>query len=61
MNKKIELPCELNENKPCRFYGNKRFNYGFVNGTAGYCFKEKRFIDKMELNKIDCPSKRRNN
>jgi len=28
----------------CEHGGNKRFNHGFVSGTSGYCWLNKRFL-----------------
>jgi hypothetical protein len=39
------------EKKMCRYGGNKRYNYGFLSGTAGYCFKDKKFLVKIK----ECP------
>ena len=39
----------------CEFGGNKRYNYGFVSGTASYCRKIKIFI--CDFNDRKCPYK----
>ena len=53
-----EYPCELSDSGFCIYGGSKRFNYGFVCGSAGYCRKEKRFIYNMLFGKyISCPLK----
>lgn len=37
--------------KMCSFGGNKRYSFGFVSGTSGYCWKKKCFTHEME----ECP------
>ena len=51
-----EYPCELSKTGTCQYGGGKRFNYGFVSGTASYCRKSKRFIYNLLFQKdIKCP------
>lgn len=40
--------CRLMETEECRYAGNKRFNYGFVQGTAQYCRYKKCFVSLLE-------------
>jgi len=48
--KKNKYLCQK-EKKMCQYGGNKSYNYGFVSGTSGYCFKDKKFLDKVNV----CP------
>jgi len=46
-----EYPCILSPTKLCNYGGNKRYNYGFLSGTAEYCRKIKCWIVDIK----DCP------
>jgi hypothetical protein len=39
-----EYPCTLSPTGLCIYGGNKRYNYGFFSGTAGYCRKLKCWV-----------------
>lgn len=43
---KDKMECSLTETL-CEHCVNKRYNYGFVSGTASYCKIEKRFTANM--------------
>jgi hypothetical protein len=47
-----KYPCKLAIEKVCQYGGGKRFNYGFVNGTAEYCRKYKRWVSNLK----ECPA-----
>ena len=49
-------PCPLSPTGYCKHGGNKRFNYGFMNGTASYCRKVKKWIyNNFKGRSIECP------
>ena len=52
-----EYICSLSLSGTCKYGGNKRFNYGFVSGTAEFCRhpKQKTFVDRMLFGVIKCP------
>ena len=53
---KKEYPCPIAKTKMCRYGGNKRYNYGFMIGTASYCRKVKRWVcdlDKCPLEECE--------
>ena len=37
----------------CQYGGNRRYNYGFVFGTASYCYKSKKWLANLDIMK--CP------
>ena len=43
-----KYPCKLSESLTCEYGGNKRYNYGFVSGTAGYCRKLNKWVSDIE-------------
>jgi hypothetical protein len=47
------FPCKLEkvENHLCRYAGNKAYNYGFVSGTASYCYLIKKWLHDIN----ECP------
>ena len=45
-----KFPCPLVK-KLCEHGGNKRYNFGFLSGTAGYC----RLVDKWTSDLDQCP------
>ena len=34
--------------KECKYGGNKSYNNGFMQGTAGYCYKAKEWTHKLK-------------
>jgi len=42
-----KYPCRLSE-QPCKYAGNKRWDWGFARGIAGYCRLSKRFLRNMD-------------
>lgn len=42
--------CSVN-NEMCKRAGNKRYNYGFMSGTAGWCFHYGKWQSDIET----CP------
>ena len=58
--RKKKYPCPLAGDERCRYGGNKRFDYGFVSGTAPFCRhpKQKTFVNRMILGLIECPLKK---
>ncbi len=48
----MKYHCPLS-NTPCKYGGNKVYNYGFMQGLASFCRhpKQKTFVDRMLL----CP------
>jgi hypothetical protein len=46
-----EYHCKLSNDGFCRYGGNKPYNYGFTNGSAGYCYKSRKWISDMR----ECP------
>ena len=44
-------PCKLSDTKLCKHGGNKRYGYGYWSGTAGYCYKVKRWLYDLK----ECP------
>jgi hypothetical protein len=46
-----EYPCALSSTRLCKYGGNKRYNYGFLSGTAGYCRKIKCWVVNIKV----CP------
>ena len=49
-----EYPCSLSSTKTCKHGGNKRYNFGFMSGTAGYCKKVNKWTSDLE----ECPLKK---
>ena len=45
-----KFPCPLVK-KLCEHGGNKRYNYGFVSGAAGYCRYKNKWTSDLE----NCP------
>jgi hypothetical protein len=48
-----KYPCFLAVDGSCRYGGNKRYNYGFVSGMAGYCRFSKKWVSDLPK----CPLK----
>jgi len=48
-----KYPCPLAKDKYCKHGGNKRYNYGFVSGTASYCRLVKKWVSDLKV----CPHK----
>jgi hypothetical protein len=46
-------PCVLSPIKSCRHGGNKRYNYGFCSGTAGYCRLIKQWLCDIQRCPMD--------
>lgn len=51
-----KYPCKLSKMGMCQYGGNKRYNYGFVSGTASYCYFAKRWITDLK----ECPNQQIN-
>jgi len=49
--------CSLSKTKLCKYGGNKGYNYGFVSGSAGYCYYKKRWVSDMQLCPLSSPNK----
>jgi hypothetical protein len=43
-----KYPCSISVSKFCEYGGNKRYNYGFCNGTASYCRLIKKWISDIK-------------
>ena len=43
--------CKLSKSGACKHGGNKAYNYGFVSGTASYCYYIRRWLSDI----IECP------
>jgi len=43
-----EYPCSKSPTRYCRYGGNKRYNYGFLQGTAEYCRKDKKWVSDLK-------------
>ena len=52
-----EYPCKLSESGMCKYGGSKYYNYGFVCGSASYCYKVHRWISGLK----ECPERIKNN
>ena len=48
MGKKYYCSLSQADDKLCKHGGNKRYNYGFASGTAGYCRLEKKWTSDLE-------------
>lgn len=44
-----EYHCEKSDTKMCKYGGNKRFNYGFMSGTSGYCRFFNEWLHEIEV------------
>ena len=44
--------CRLSKTKTCEYAGNRYYNYGFVQGTANYCYFDKKWTADMKK----CPN-----
>ncbi len=49
--KRKEYPCKLSPTGLCRYGGNKSYGYGFVSGTASFCYKDKIWLHDVTI----CP------
>ena len=50
---KKRYPCKLARDGYCEHGGNKKYNYGFVSGIAGFCRLSKKWVDDLK----ECPLK----
>lgn len=44
----MEYDCPKAKNGKCKHGGNKRYNYGFVSGTAYYCYLTKKWVQDIK-------------
>ena len=52
----MKYPCPLSST-PCKYAGDKSFDYGFVSGSGTFCRHptQKTFVDRILFGQIVCP------
>ena len=43
-----EYPCPISLTHQCKYGGNKRYNFGFMSGTASYCYRDNKWVSDLK-------------